>query len=899
MKIIFGSALDGRSYPDFVGPTDGWLDVAAVGPRGLVQTLELQLGLTRPQSSDAVRTASYVRKLARALEDDPEAFFATSFRHDPWATATTMLEWRDRLVAAGWRGAPCGAPRVDALAKVEAAMPSLPLGLFDRAVAVRDALESGAPVTVDEIEIVEARALLDPCWRGLVATLESKGVSVHERPASVGPEPAGDLGSVARFLTSGDAAPLKGDGSLVLLDADTELMAAEAVAEWIAAGGEEGLSGTVVVSDCGDTSLLDRALAARGLPTLGHSAASPWRGALQILPLAFAIAWQPFDARALLDLLTLPRSPVGRSAAGRLSRALVEEPGTGAAGWSAAWERIEADLVAREGDGKGNAAAVAARLKGWREWTVGGIHPRAAGMPVAAVLDIASRVGTWAMQADAGAGDELLMSLATAAAAMAEAVTVLQLDVLPALLVDRLIEQVLASGCRNPGHFATAGGLRSGDDPAAIWAPARTVVWWDFTGPGRRPKADPWTAAERAALRSVGCEIQPTSELSARISAGHSNGALMASERLLLVRPALGAGEATVSHPLSHQLDPLTGAAGDGIRWRAERMLSSGTETVGGRTLARVGIPIAAPPLAKPTWVVPEGVAARLEGRRESATSFERLIDCQLRWLVRDVLRVTPGRFAELPGADRLLGMLAHAVAAKVLLPGPAPAGDEALRRAVTEFEDLLPAIAAPLQQPEFAGELAAARSRVPAALAHLADVLHARGLEIVGTEVGRDAAFGDGLSVTGKLDLLVRHPIHGLGVIDLKWSRSPKRRVSELVEGRAIQLATYGAIAGPEGSEHAEGGYYLLAQRRLVGLEGSMFCEEEVATARDLGTTWLDLVATWRHWRDAALSGRAVASGLPPEEGQDLAEVRFVAGREPCKYCEFTGLCRIAAVEV
>ncbi len=121
-------------------------------------------------------------------------------------------------------------------------------------------------------------------------------------------------------------------------------MAAEALAEWLAAGSEDELAGTVVVCSKGNSALLDRVLQARRLPALGLSAPSPFRGALQVLPLAFACAFAPFDARALLNLLMLPRPPIGRRAAGRLIRALVSEPGIGGPQWTEAWSNIERDL---------------------------------------------------------------------------------------------------------------------------------------------------------------------------------------------------------------------------------------------------------------------------------------------------------------------------------------------------------------------------------------------------------------------------------------------------------------------------------------------------------------------------------------------------------------------------
>jgi len=67
MKLIFGVACDGRVYPDFPGERDGVLDAVVVGPAGLIDALELQLGLTGPLSAAAVRIAAYAAKLRAGL----------------------------------------------------------------------------------------------------------------------------------------------------------------------------------------------------------------------------------------------------------------------------------------------------------------------------------------------------------------------------------------------------------------------------------------------------------------------------------------------------------------------------------------------------------------------------------------------------------------------------------------------------------------------------------------------------------------------------------------------------------------------------------------------------------------------------------------------------------------
>lgn len=893
MDLILGLACDGRAYPDFPGDAEGALHAAVVGPSGLIDILEVQLGLTGPRGAEAVRIAAYAAKLRAAAAVNGAPFYAASFARDPWATAKALLGWRDQLIAAGWRGEAIGSPRLDDLARAESAGPSLPAGSPDRLCAVLTALSDRPAVSVDHIRLVEPRQVLPPPYRRLVDQLERCGTVIGQVSVS-GSANDTDLRNVQTFLATGSPQALQGDASFMTVEADTALMAAEALAEWLAAGTEEELAGTVVVSCDGDTALLDRALQARGLPALGQSAASPWRGALQVLPLAFAASWAPFDAKTLLDLLLLPRPPIGRSAARKLARALAREPGTGAAAWDRAWADLDADLAQRFADHPTAEAEIRRRRDRWREWTTGGLYNRLDGIPADAARRIAVRVGQWAIETDAGGGDPLLLTVAGAASALTQAIDVLGQDPLPALLVERMIEQVLAEGAQNPEHIATAGGLRCVKTPAAIWGPVDRLIWWDFKGPGDRVPTPPWSQAEIAALTDAGCELEAPAAAAARIGWGYANALHHTQTRAMLIRPALSAGEETVSHPLAHQLNPLLQPAGGKIRWTAERLLEDAAHDLAGRRLPRELVAIVAPPQAQARWALPASAVAKLAGRKESATSFERLAECQMRWMLLDVLRLSRGRLSEIPGPDQLLGNLAHEIANRVLQPGPVADADEVLRQVDAVFDTLLSAIAAPLQQPEFAGELAAARTRVPAALAELARLLRQKNLEVVGTELDREAAFPDGLDVLGRLDLVVRHQTHGTGVIDLKWTRSANRRRTELAEGRALQLATYGAIADPAAGTPAPGAYYLLNQRRLIGPTGAFVADQEIEASRSLADTWIDLMETWRAWRDLAVQGVALGTGLPQAADHFPTDLGVTPGEAPCRYCELTSLCRV-----
>lgn len=891
MNVIFGMACDGRVYPDFPGEREGTLGDFVVGPLGLTELLEIELGVTGPPVSAAVRVAAYAAKLKAALIAKPGIFCAVAFASDPWGVAATLLEWRDCLVNAGWRGQPCGSSRVDDLAFVESQEPLLLSGAADRLCILLDELESKPALRLKSVWLVEPLDCLPVSFRRLIDALVRCGATIGMLPPPQATA-ASDLQRAQTFLDHGPVDPLVGDGTLVTVEADTSLMAAEAVAEWLGASSDSDLAGTVILSPDGDTALLDAALVARGLPALGLSAASPWRGALQILPLAFTANWAPFNAKVLLDLLMLPRPPIGRGAARKLARALAREPGTGRVVWAKAWADIEADLTQRFADSPTAEEDVAAKMAQWKKWMTSGMHDRVTGIPAADAQQIAARVSGWAVDTDAGKGDPLLMAVSAAGLALAQAIEALGEDLLPALLIERMIEQVLADGAKNPQHIATAGGLRSTAHPAAIWNSVPRVVWWDFKGPGERVPVMPWSLAERAALRSVRCMLDQPDVATKRIGWGYVNAVRQTRERLILVRPSLAGGEETISHPLSHQLAPLLGSNG-AVRWRAEHLLSGTHHELAGRILPRAEISLTARPGAQPVWKLPTAASERIANRTESATSFEHLIDCQMRWMLLDVLQLSRGRFAEIPDANQLLGTLAHEIANQVFQPGPV--GDAGLiaDKVNAVFDELLAAIASPLQQPELAGELAAARVRVPDSLVRLAELLRDKGLDVVGTELERAASFPGGLEVQGRLDLLVSDAQQRLGVIDLKWTRSAKRRITELTDGRAFQLATYSAIADPATGAPADGAYYLLNQRQLVGLSGSRLTDDEVQ-GQSLADTWSGLIGTWASWRNLAIGGKMVATGIAENEGHRPDPLGHPPGEAPCKYCELTSLCRI-----
>ncbi len=890
MLVVFADQPGGRCWPDVPAGTDGAVGFAVIGLEGLVTHLETALGLRGPTPSSAVRIAAYLRKLREAQRHEPR-FYSQSLSRDPWGSARLLLAWRDELVGGGWTPIPIGSAHLDALGSAETVGPELPAGTQDRVARLLGVLARRPKLQVEEIRVPGRLLHLQPVVRRLLSELAACSVKLEEEPAVPVGDPETDLGRVQRYLAGGTRGELVGDGSFVIVDARTALAAAEASADWLSCVVDE-TPDTLVLAPDGDTFLLDRALAARNASAAGLSSASRYRGALQVLPLALAVAWKPFDPRTLLDLLMLPKSPVAGFAASKLAEALEKEPGTGGPIWEAAWSDIEAKLVDDAGDAAGTELEKIPRtIARWRSWTAVGIHERSVGMPIRDAKEIASRVAAWAMASDAGDGDPLMMAAASHATAFAEAVEALGDEFVSANMLERILAEVIAAGVPDPGHVPESGPIRSVAAPGAIWSPVRNMLWWGFVGEATGNARAPWSREERRLLASAGVVLESDTEFARRRSEAEAAAVLRTSKRLVLVRPALSGSDVPTSHPLEHQLRPMTEAAVGLITFTAERLYDSPREALAGREIPRRTVEGCVPPAARPEWRLPGSVAEKLRDRAESATTLERMIDCQMRWLVLDVLKVRPGRARRISGPDQLIGNLAHAIAGRVLLPGPAPDANSALDAAKAVFDEVLDVVAAPLRLAEHAGELEQARRRVPEAVAELARLIGSKGYRIVGSEIDRRAHLGEG-EVMGRTDILLEDGGGTPFVLDLKWTRSAKRYRTKVSDGRALQLATYRALFGTEKPAHAA--YFLLRQREVVAEAGSPLTDLGLASTRTIAATWEAMCEAWGVWKSSAAEGTVLATGVPEGRARIPVDLMLQPIDEPCKYCEMTALCRV-----
>jgi hypothetical protein len=593
-----------------------------------------------------------------------------------------------------------------------------------------------------------------------------------------------------------------------------------------------------------------------------------------------------------MELLLFARSPVAQRAAWRLAAALEESPGRGSDLWQAAWTEIEAQELTNAKDDKERAAAKT-RLARWRSWTEAlGVEP-IKGMTATDVVATCDRVINWAIARHAVDNDPLYQSTATLASDVRIALVALARDYYPRSLIERIIDQALDEGQDNPNAFPEASHWRSVTHAGSVWGTTNTLVWWNFLDTRESVQRAPWTQVERAELESQGFMLDEDARAGRALSASWERAILNTEQQVLLISAGLDAHGEDKQHPFSHRIAPALSTLADKVR--LEDALTSPTFRIANQTLVRSGIEPNALPSLHSRWVTPDGFQSRLATSTESATSFENLLSCQLRWALQHVAHIRPGRARSIPDENRLLGNLAHALAREIFQPGQPPAPNAAAAQTTALLDSLIDELAAPLRDPGLASDLAFARRRLPQAMAELSNVLTTNDLTVAATEQQVSSTFEDILAVRGALDLVAHDKSGAPVIIDLKWTRNPKSRLDELQNGTAVQLATYGALLA--GGAPYRAGYFLLNQRQFVTLAHSGLIGRTVESSRSLPQTWEAILAGWRAWRELAQQGMLLAAGVEGAAEHmpaDLPLIREVR----CDRCDYATLCRVRGLQ-
>ena len=893
----------------------GW---ECVGPLGLARRLGRLYGLPGDPAPHAERVSNYAARLARL--DDGTRSYSRSRARDPWGVAGFLLDLRDRLRLAEWDGVGMdGSGRLEDIAAVEGltapGVLPVPPGLPDVFASLLAELRLAPLPEPLAVQLSAPREALDPVVQRVLEALAAAGAQIEVATPEAPSAPAStDLGRLQRGLlvaVAGEpAAAFGGDGSLLVLEADTPLEAGELLA---ALARSSPLDGATLVEGR-DLGALEAAVARQGLPGLGARVASRWRPALQVLPLRLALAFAPRDPFRAAELLMLPVAPLPRAIRRHFLDALAEQPGVDGPAWRRAVAAAVAEAGARAAaedpdraeETRLAASAVARERIG--DWFGGDAFARDRGLTPAEAIRSCELVARWA-DGRARAGVELDLGLQGAARVARTLARMLAEQPPDTLLSPVLLEQLhdvaAGEGLDGAGVPGEAGRPAIAGAPGDVLASA-TVLWWGFLGGEPGPPPEPWTLAERAALQRRGLRLPGPGERRAVEALSWRRAVLGASERLVLVRWRLEGTTLTAAHPLTDEIAARFERSLGPCTLASERALAG--EAPGGLALSvsdRAPAPEIAPRAS--FRVPPEALATN----RFSPSSLEKLLGCPVAWVLEYAAGLRRRGMARIPSGNRLLGTFAHAILEELLLgpdrldlsrATPAEAADAALRA----FDRRVEREAAPLVVRGAEVERHRARQVISETARSLVELLQGGGWTPVAAEAELAGRF-EGADLAGKADLLLDRA-GGRGVLDLKLARSSAYFREKLEQGQALQVALYAELAREGGSLPATG-YFLINRGEVLSVDRGGFpgarelagpsMQDTLAAARDAIRFWRSVMArglvTSRHeeQREGALLEAGEAAGrAAPASGPGAID-------PPCRFCDYGALCGVTLREV
>ncbi|RMG53399.1 MAG: hypothetical protein D6717_11170, partial [Gammaproteobacteria bacterium] len=497
--------------------------------------------------------------------------------------------------------------RLAALAEIEL-LDAKPLdpGLADRFRSVLNQLKEQPHLPLQRICLQEPRRLLPGPWQKLLNELESCGVQISEPIAEQGrPD------------------------EIVILESEHTWPLAQAVASWLRQSPDA--KGAALLCQQ-DTTQLDQALHGQGLPATGQGEMSSQLGILQLLPLVLENLWKPVRIERLMELLSVPLSPVPSFAARRLIRAIAKVPGLEGQKWKDALADIakeKAGHLERDGkmtrdDANKEGSQFAQEIDQWLRVDRVEVDHEA---PTALVIRAIDR-----LQAHlARLMDRYPMAMVAMGHCRDLRMILSDMQTIGKPLLDRIVDDVIGPG-RSSGNLREAAPWGVIGDAAQLLGPVQTLIWWGFMD-ASSPTRHIWTEAERQWLSDQGVRLDPPS-LARERERHHWLASLTRCKRLWLCRPLELDGEPVAMHPLWAEIEADPNLAGNARHLRASDWFTSERPEILGTPLGLVP-PSPVSESGATAWKTFD--ASKLKGPEKlSPTSLGNLFGCSFKWLLEE-----------------------------------------------------------------------------------------------------------------------------------------------------------------------------------------------------------------------------------------------------------------------
>ena len=794
VTLHFNSQYDSGAWSGEPGKGVCKIEDSYVGPMGLLNWLEVRLGITSQEKAQHEILAAYAKAAKYAATKNSAIFFGKSIRLTLLATAEELLKWRDELVLSGWTvgfsipaGLTSGAKTIlRGLAEVEAELPNGFRTTANRWRILLDILKSETALDGFSVKVHTPEDHLHPVHRAVLDQLRRCGVPVDNVVVTRKPEV-----QIRHFHDSSDAclwaAAQDGDALLV----------------------------------CADDQTLSAAMAAFGRPYGDASASETPRPVTHFFTSAMLLLKDGGNIQAYRDYLAAPSHPLNSYKDGNknlrsaLLGSVIRERGF-----------VKFDSIIY--DFAGSDSALVAKIKAL-------LPEPDQPLTYERIEAMCDRISQWAagaakMVEEKAEGSiyldqwQELVSLCEEMKFQCKELGFIHLQVIPEKDFIRVLQNVSAPSAALARHAVV---------DAAPVVPAlekiaedvRDVIWVDgsFTDAPKPlsflcPKDNLELKAVLPGIWLQNDALRLTEDLF-QAGLSHVGGTLT-----ILYNDSF-AGKKREKHPFILRQAGRVDALED-LAYEPRPSAKSGPCP---------SLPIVPLPGDHPLTVNPSAVDSLHLPDHESPTSLEDLFDQPMDWVLKSIL----GLYEESDCNDSLIkGLVAHDIIHRICVQaarrGVKVDADAFERVFVAEFDtffdEAVLATGAELNLPEnrmdreqFKSDLR--KVSIPA----LTEIIRCSQLHIVGSEVKSEKIDisqpgDDPLAITGTIDLLLKNEEGAYVIIDFKWAGSEGRKMREtqIKKGEDYQLALYrrlvevGTPTIPQGSVEAVA-FYMLRTAELL----------------------------------------------------------------------------------
>ena len=859
-KIRVTLAIKGDSpLPELMADS---LGEVTVGPHGLLNVLETQLGIPSSETSFTTRLIQYLGCIDKV--NNPDAFYHASWEADPFSVARTLLQWRDQWYLAGWQGAfNDDAPtRLRDMAAIdELASDAVAPGLGQRIQRVITLLPDN-PIAIESITLRDPLSDFPFLWQRLITATEA--VINEEAAAIPQADEDSDLGKLQRHLlaAANKSIPLRGDGTVIILRADSPQESTPLTAlltqNWLAQAPDKSIA--LLAEMRGD--LLDETLEHLNSPRLGFSALSPWRPVFQVLPLACELLWEPLNPTALFQFLSHSVGPIPGRIREKLAQTVASTPGIGSADWEKA---INESL---ENEDKSKRRKMEDSIRYWLE------SPRFSpqtGVDSNTLSERAQRVADWLQGAKESTDDNARKSLYNVALNQTlELVNAIERlkshgrELLSQDNVRRLIEDIRGTGAPVTDRYAEVipgqPRILRADHAGAFAREVDNVIWWDCQVSDRVHRW-PWSRTERDALTANGVHLQSEDEQLEWLGKAWLRPILCAKERCILILH----DDAERHHPIWDQIDSVA----KGL----PTLQIASSDTAASLDIAQSPLqPRTLPPKVR-WWQLPDSVGLP-ERYAESFSSLDTYIHSPYQWLLRYAARIRPGSLASVSDGSLLKGSLAHRLYEEFLNAHPAIGTIDTLSIAgwVEKYiGTLLQQEGALLLVPGRQAECEHFITQVQNSLTTLVEHLQDAGVVSVKMELWQEGLYAGG-RLNGSIDILATRADGQEAVVDIKWGGKKYRR-DALLDNSYLQLATYAQLRRNNNAKGSPAlSYFIVMDSHMLSLNHEFFPHAEILKPdgdENAAQYWQRFEQSWR-WRKAQFDNGRVEVTVADTESTD-----------------------------